>query len=61
MKDKILFRQNALFVEVLTTLQKNVSKGSDRKKKKLVQLVIRKTDKRNGYLRNVLDVNLKIT
>ena len=37
------------------------SKGSDRKRKNLVWLVIRTTDKQNGRLGNVLDVNLKIT
>ena len=61
MREKTLFRQSAPFVEVLTTLQKNVSKGSDRKKKNLVRLVIQKIDERNGHLKNVLDVDLQIT
>ena len=39
----------------------NVSKVSDRKRKKVVLLVIKTTDKRNGHLGNVLDVNLNIT
>ena len=39
----------------------NASKGSDRKRKNLVRLVIRTTDERNGHLENVLDVDLKIT
>ena len=60
MKDKTLFRKSALFVEVLITLQKNISKGSDRKSKNLVRLVIRTTDKQNGHLENVLDVDLNI-
>ena len=39
----------------------NVSKGPERKRKKLVRLVIQTTDKRNVRLGNVLDVYLKIT
>ena len=42
-------------------MQQNVSKGSDRKSKKLVRLVIQTTDERNGHLENVLDVDIKIT
>ena len=60
-KQQTLFRQSALLVEVLITLQKNISKGSDRKKKKLVRLVIPTKDKQNGHLENVLDVDIKIT
>ena len=60
-KREKMFRQSVTFVEVLITLQNLFSKGSDRKRKKLGQLVIRKTDKRNGCLRNVLDVDLNIT
>ena len=45
-----LFIQSALFVEVLITLQKNISIVSDRKMKKLARLVIRTTDERNGHL-----------
>ena len=41
--------------------QKNVSKGSDTKRKNLERVVIRSTDKRNGCLENILDVDLKIT
>ena len=48
------------FVELLITL-KQKSKVSDRKRNNLVQLVIRTTDTRNGRLRNIFDVNLKIT
>ena len=58
---KTLFRQSAPFVGVLITLQKNVSKGLDRESKKLVRLVLRKIDKRNGHIENVLDVDLEIT
>ena len=61
MKEKTPFRQGARFVETLITLQKNVSKISDRKKKNLVQLVIQTTDERTIRLGNVLDVDLKIT
>ena len=48
-------------MKVLIILQKNVSKVSDRKRKKLAWLVIRTIDERNGNLENVLDVDLKIT
>ena len=48
------------FVEVFITLQKNVSKGSYRKIKKLVRLVLWTTDKRNGRLEKILDVYLNI-
>ena len=37
------------------------SKGSERKRKHLVRMVIRTTDERNVHLRNILDVDLKIT
>ena len=39
----------------------NISKGSDRKRKNRVRLVIQTTDEWNGRLENVLDVYLKIT
>ena len=60
-KEKKPFIHSELFVEVLITLQKNVSKVSERKSKKLMRLVIRTTDKRNVRLGNVLDVDLKTT
>ena len=60
-KEQTLFRLSAPFVEVLFTLQKNVSKGSDRKKKNLVRMVVWTTEKQNGRLETNLDVNLKIT
>ena len=37
------------------------SKGLDRRRKKLVRLMIRTIDKRNGHLENVLDLDLRIT
>ena len=37
------------------------SKGSDRKRKNLARLVIRKIGKQNGRLKDVLDVDLKMT
>ena len=37
----------------------NVSKGSDRKRKKIVRLLIWTTDEHNALLGNVLDVDLK--
>ena len=61
MKEQTLFKKNTLFVEVLSTLQKNVSKRSDRKRKNLVRLVIWTTDERDVRHSNVLDVDLKIT
>ena len=45
----------------LITLQKNISKGLDRKRKKLVLLVLQTTDKQNVHLEKNLDVDLKIT
>ena len=60
LREQILFRQSALFVEVPTILQKNVSKGSERKGKILVRLVIWKTYVWNVRLRNDLDAYLKI-
>ena len=60
-RDKTLFRKSALFVEALITLQKNVSKGSEKKSKNIVRLVIQTTDDHDVCLGNVLDVDLKIT
>ena len=60
-REQIFSRQSALFVEVLIILQKNISKGSERKRQNIVRLVIRTTDVRNVHLGNILDVNLKIT
>ena len=40
--------------------EKNVSKGSDRKRKNLMRLVIQTTDKQNGRLESILDVDLNI-
>ena len=60
-REQTLFRQSASFVEVRITLQKNVSKGLDRKRKKLVRMVLWTTDKRNGHLENVLDADIMIT
>ena len=37
------------------------SKGLDTKRKKLVRLVLRTTDERNGHIKDVLDVDMKIT
>ena len=53
--------QSALFVGVLITLKKNVSKESEKKKKKLVRLAIWTKDKHNVGLGNILDVDPKIT
>ena len=60
-KYQILLRQGEIFVEVLISVQKNISKGSNRKRKNLVWMVIRITDEGNVRLGNDLDVDLKIT
>ena len=60
-REQTLFRKSTPFLEVLITLQKNVSNGLDRKKKNLVQLVLQKTDERNGHLEKILDADLRTT
>ena len=60
-REQTMFIQNVPFVEVLITLQNCFSKGLDSRRKKLMRLVLQTTDKRNGHLENVLDVDLKIT
>ena len=60
-KGHMLFKKSAHFVEVLLTIQNNVSKGQERKIKKLAQLMFHPIDKWNVRLRNGLDVDLKIT
>ena len=59
--EQTLMRKSAPFVEVIITLQKIVSKGLDRKSKKLVRMVLRTTDERKGHLENVSDVDMNIT
>ena len=59
-REQIFSRQSALFVEVLIILQKNISKGSERKRQNIVRLVIRTTDERSVCLGNVLEEDLKI-
>ena len=44
-KGQIMFKQSAHFVEVLTTLQNNVSKRQERKRNKLAQLMFHPIDK----------------
>ena len=53
-KGKTLLIQSALFLEVLITLQKNISKGSDRKRNKLVRMVLRNIDKKNRKLKKII-------
>ena len=60
-KELNVFRQIGLFVGVLITLQRNVSKESQRESKNLMRVVIRKIDEHNVCLVNVLDVDLNIT
>ena len=59
--EQALFRKSEPFVEELITMQKNTSKGLERKFKKLVRIVLQTTDEQNGHPENVLDVDLKIT
>ena len=44
-----------------THFAENASKRLDRKRKNLVRLMLWTIDKRNGHLKNALDVDLKIT
>ena len=60
MRGHTLSRKSAHFVDLITILRKNVSKGSDRKRKKLTQLVFNLTEIRNVRLGNVIYVDLKI-
>ena len=60
-REQILLIKSALFLEVLITLQKNVSNGSERKRRKLVRLLFRTTDEQNVRPGNVLNVDMKIT
>ena len=60
MKEQTLLRKNALFVEALIILQK-IFKRIRQEKEKALLMVIEIIDKRNRYLGNVLDVDLKIT
>ena len=59
MIEQTLFRQSSPFVKLIITLQKNVSKGLDKKRKNLVQLVIWTTDGQNGRIKNIFDVDMK--
>ena len=52
---------SAHFMEVIFTLQKNVSKGEEGKRKTLAQVMFWRIDERNVCLRNSLDVELNIT
>ena len=59
-REIILYKQSALFVKAPIILQKTVSKGSERRRKNLVQLVIWATDRWIASLVNVLDADLNI-
>ena len=59
-REKLLSRKSALFVEVPTILQKNVWKVSERKSKKLVRMVFRTKNVQKARLVNVLDTYLNI-
>ena len=58
MGEQIFFRQNSLFVEVLTILQKNVLKASKRITENLLRLVIWTNDGLNIHLANALDEDM---
>ena len=60
-REHTLFRQSAHFVEVIIIVRKNVSKGLERKRRKLARLMFHLTEIRNVRLGNDLDVDLKIT
>ena len=60
-KGHMLFKQSAYFVEVLISLHNNVSKGLERKGKKLTRLMLHPIDKWNVRLGNALDMDLNIT
>ena len=60
MKKQTLSRQSAHIVGLLTILWKNVSKIPEKKKRKLVLLVLRLTKNQIVQLLNALDADLKI-
>ena len=60
-REHILFIQSAHFEEVIIIMRKNVSKGLERKRRKLAQLMVCLTEIRNDRLGNALDVDLDIT
>ena len=60
MKKKTLPRQSAHIVDFLLILWKNVLKGSENKKRKIVLLVLRQTKIHIVQLGNALDADLKI-
>ena len=60
MRKQIMPRQSAHIVDFLTILWENVSKRSEKKKRKLVLLVLRLTKIQIVQLENVLDADQKI-
>ena len=60
-REHTLFRKSARSVEVIIILRKNVSKGLERKRRKLARLMFHLTEIRNVRLGNALDVDLNIT
>ena len=60
-KEQTLLIQSTHFVEVLITLQENILKGSENKRKNIVRLVLWTTDVHNEHLENALYVDMKIT
>ena len=60
-REHTLFRKSAHFVEVIIILRKNVSKGSDRKRKELARLVFYLTEIWIVRLGNLIDEDLNIT
>ena len=61
MREHTLSRQSAHFVNLITILRKNVSKGLDRKRRKLARLMFHLTGIRDVRLGNAVDVDLNIT
>ena len=62
-RKQTLFTQSATFVEVLVliTLQKNISKESERKRKMIVWLGLPEKEEQYGYLEIIITLDLKIT
>ena len=60
MRKQTMSRQSAHIVDFLTILRKNVSKRSEKKRRKLVLLVLRLTKIQIVQLGNDLDADLKI-
>ena len=56
--EQILFRNNAILVELLTILQRNDLKGQEMTSKKLVRMVIQIEKELKVHLANGLEVDM---